>query len=105
MSQFTNLFIINLYVACNYYYLINKHAFADLSDNEDEKHRLSIECNCQKNDRTGKVNHLSSGPSATMASSEAASFSRPKSITVDNTSKGGNKRSTRFVQINLIVVL
>jgi len=69
----------------------------DLSDNEDEKHRLSIECNCQKNDRTGKVNHLSSGPSATMASSEAASFSRPKSITVDNTSKGGNKRSTRWL--------
>ena len=77
--------------------------FADSTD-KDERNRSSIECSCEKQNRTKKVKILNSLPSETMASSEAKSISRPQSITVDGTSKCGSKKSTRYVQIDTIKI-
>ena len=45
-----------------------------------------------------KVKNLMSFPSVTnMASTENGSISRPQSLTGENASKIGNKRSTRYV--------
>ena len=77
---------------------------ADLTEYKDEKNRSSKECSSEKQKRTKKVKILKSAPSKTMASSDAKSISRPQSITVDSTSKCGNKKSARYVQIDNIRV-
>jgi len=68
------------------------------SSNEDLKNNYSTECICDMEGKATKVKNSMSFPSVTnMASTENGSISRPQSLTGENVSKIGNKRSTRWL--------